>query len=187
MSERARIFNTAVLKDIKVAMVDFADSVNQTLASVDSEIARVTQWLTQEQLGYWKREVRKREDEINRCKLEIQRKKLIAAPEPASTIVEEKRLRQAKARLDTCQRKLQNVRRWAPIWEREALLYKTSTSGLSENINANVPLAIARLERMLTSLEEYERMAPPPGDIDAPGSAITGESADGGETESGAA
>jgi hypothetical protein len=168
MTDRAKILNSQVLRDIKAGLVDFSDSVNQTLASVDSEIARVTQWLSQEQVGYWKREVRKREDEINRCKLDIQRKRLIAAPEPASTILEEKKLRQAKARLDYCQRKLQNTRRWAPIWEREALLYKTSTSGLSEQIAANVPRAIARLERMLAALEEYERMAPPQGAIDVP-------------------
>jgi hypothetical protein len=167
MAERARIYNTAVLKDVKGALAEFAESVNQTLAGVDAEIARWTQWLNQEQIGHWKREVRRTEEAITRCKSEIQRKKLIAHPEPASTVFEEKQLRKAKARLDQAQRKLANVRKWAPVWEREALLYKTATSGLMETINGNLPLAMARLERMLTSLEEYERMAPPPGDAES--------------------
>src|SRR5690606_14910727 len=94
--------------------------------------------------------------------------RLIAAPEPASVVEEQKNLNKAKARLAHAQRKYENVRRWAPVWEREALLYKTATAGLSEKLARDVPVAVARLERMLASLEEYHRLAAPRGDIDAP-------------------
>jgi hypothetical protein len=36
MADRAKILNSQVLKDIKAGLIDFSDSVNQTLASVDS-------------------------------------------------------------------------------------------------------------------------------------------------------
>jgi hypothetical protein len=161
VGERAKILNTEVIRDVKVAMVELADTVGAILAGVDSEIARISQWLNQEQIGHWKREVRRREDDITQRKAEIARKRFIAAPEPASVVAEQKALRKAEAQLDQAQRKLAAVRKWAPIWEREALLYKTATSGLTESLARDVPAAVARLERMLASLDEYTRLAVP--------------------------
>jgi transposase-like protein len=168
MSDRARILNTEVLRDVKAAMTDMRDSILATLASVDAEIARTSSWLNQQQLGHWKRQVRRQEDEVNKRKMDVARKRLIAAPEPASVVEEQKNLNKAKARLAHAQRKYENVRRWAPVWEREALLYKTATGALTETLARDIPVAIARLERMLASLEEYHRLAAPKGDIDAP-------------------
>jgi hypothetical protein len=168
MADQARVLSLETLKDAKGALVDFAEVCGQTLMSVDADIGRVTQWLGQ-QAAHWKREVRKREEAVERCKTDIMRKRIIAAPEPASVVEEEKALRRAKAGVESAHRKLEAVRRWLPVWEREAMLYKSSTHGLSEALHAMVPAAAARLERMHQSLEAYTRLAPPPGDDSSPG------------------
>jgi hypothetical protein len=163
MADRARVLSVEVMKDAKACLVEFMETCGTALMSVDADINRITQWL-QQQVGHWKRELRKREDEVNRVKTDIMRKRIIAAPEPASVVEEEKFLRRAKARLDSAQRKLEAVKRWAPVWEREAMLYKTSTHRLSEALHADLPAALVRLERMFRSLEEYTRLIAPKGE-----------------------
>jgi hypothetical protein len=181
MADRARVLSVEVMKDAKACLVDFMESCGTALMSVDADINRVTQWL-QQQVGYWKREVRKREEEVNKVKTDIMRKRIIAAPEPASVVEEEKFLRRAKARMDSAQRKLEAVRQWAPVWEREAMLYKTSTHRLSEALHADLPAALVRLERMFRSLEEYTRLIAPKGE-DA--QEVAGSGAESGDEDGG--
>jgi hypothetical protein len=163
MADRARVLSVDAMKDAKACLVEFMETCGGALMSVDADINRVTAWL-QQQVGHWKRELRKREDEVNKVKTDIMRKKIIAAPEPASVVEEEKFLRRAKSRLESAQRKLEAVRRWAPVWEREAMLYKTSTHRLSEALHADLPAALVRLERMFRALEEYTRLTAPKGE-----------------------
>jgi hypothetical protein len=164
----ARVYSVEALKEVKAALADFTDQVAQTLASVDADINRVSQWLTQDRPAYWKAQIRRREDEVAKVQGDIMRKRIIAAPEPASVVEEHKALDRARRRLAEAQKKLQNVKRWAPIWDREALLYKTACRGLTEAIHRDMPLAASRLEAMMDSLESYLRLMPPETDSDAP-------------------
>src|SRR5258708_22423658 len=99
MSEAARVTSTEALKQAKVAMIEFADAIVSTLASVDSDINRISSWLNQDRPAYWKRQVRLREEEVNKIKTEIMRKRIIAAPEPASVVDEVKALDRADIKL----------------------------------------------------------------------------------------
>ena len=177
----ARVQSLQALKDAKFAVADFAESVNRTLTSVDADINRITQWLTQDRPAYWKLQVRKREEAVAKVQADIMRKKIIAAPEPASIVEEQKALEKAKRSMESAQRKLQNVRRWAPAWEREALLYKTTCRGLAEAVHRAMPAAAARLDSLMSSLEAYLRIAVPrtdgelaPGPLDAEAGAEAG-------------
>jgi hypothetical protein len=167
MAQRARVLSVEALRDVKAALAEFADAVKITLTSVDSDINRVSHWLTHDRPSHWKREVRRREDQVAAAQTDIMRKRLIAAPEPASVVEEQKALQIAKSRLHEAHKKLANVRRWAPAFEREALLYKGTCRGLSEVLHRELPRAAARLDRMVESLEAYARLAPPRGDLDS--------------------
>lgn len=164
MSESARVNSTDALKQAKAAMLEFSDAIVVALASVDADINRVSFWLNQDRPAHWKRQVRLREEAINKIKTDIQRKRLIAAPEPASVVEEEKSLDRAKMLLAHAQSRLDAVKRWGPVWDREAMLYKTSTHSVTEYLHRDVPVAVARLERMIGSLEDYTRIAPPTTD-----------------------
>ena len=164
MSEAARVSSTEALKQAKTALLDFSDAVVSALASVDSDINRVSQWLNQDRPAHWKRQVRLREEAINKIKTDIMRKRIIAAPEPASVIEEEKALDRAKMLLGHAQARLEAVKRWGPTWDREAMMYKTSTHRITEYLHRDIPVAVGRLERMLTSLDAYVRVAPPPSE-----------------------
>jgi hypothetical protein len=157
----ARLHSLQALKDAKFAVAEFAESVSRTMASVDADINRITQWLTQDRPAHWKTQVRHREEAVAKVQADIMRKRIIAAPEPASIVEEQKALEKAKRRLDSAKRKLDAVRRWAPVWEREALLYKTSCRGLTEAVHRDMPAAGNRLDTLMKSIDAYLSIAVP--------------------------
>jgi hypothetical protein len=175
MADSARVHDSEALKLARSALSQFAEQVSGALASVDADIERVSQWLRVDRQTHWKLEVRRRVEAVERGKAEIMRKRIIAAPDPASVALEERQLDRARQRLDDARLKLDRVQRWVPTWEREAMLYKTSTRQLSEYLNADVPRALAILSRMMESLEAYTAVAPPPGEGNGPALPAEGE------------
>jgi len=179
MADRARLHSAKALNDCRAALQEFVIVARTAISSVDSDIHRVTHWLKLDRPAYWKHEIRRREDAVTACKLEIQRKKLIAAPEPASVVFEERQLRKATARVESARERLAAVHRWGPIWEREAGNQKSACRRLNDALAADIPVAIADLERMITAIEGYvalkgptpggEREPQPPSEL-APGS-----------------
>src|SRR5829696_5010141 len=117
---KARVHNIPVLKEVKTAIVEFADSIVGVIATMDSDIGRMSQWLSQDRPAHWKGEVRRREDAVMKAKMEIERKRLIAAPAPASLALEQRVLQRAQARLGEAQKRLAATKKWAPLWDRQA-------------------------------------------------------------------
>lgn len=158
MAERARITDIEALKELKIALLKFAEEVGSTISGVDSEVQRVGQWLTGERPAYWKHEIRKREDRVQQAKAVIAAKQLAQAPNPVSVAQERKDLQREQNKLEEGLRRQAAVKRWAPVWDREAQLYKSSCSGLGESLQRDIPMGVSRLERMMKSLEDYLRV-----------------------------
>ncbi len=161
MAEIARIQSIEVLQDVKAALLDFAKEAALTITAVDADVQRVGQWLTLERPAHFKHEVRRREESVEAAKAEIRRKELAAFPNPADTVLERKALKRCKEKLERAMEKRDRVRKWAPAWEREATLFKGGCAPLNEVLHREIPQAIARLDKMIASLEEYFRMAAP--------------------------
>lgn len=178
MGESARIQSVEVLRDVKAALQDFVKEAALCITSVDADVQRVGQWLTLDRPAYWKHEVRKREELVEAAKAEIRRKELAAFPNPADTVLERKALKRAKERLELAMEKRERVRKWAPAWEREGSIFKGGCAPLNEVLHREIPQAIARLDRMMESLEEYFRLQAPATDPAVQGQAP----ASGGET-----
>ncbi|MGH7241924.1 MAG: hypothetical protein ACREJD_00720 [Phycisphaerales bacterium] len=176
MSDSARISSVAPLRDLKVALNEFIEQINVAFASVDSEIGRMGQWLQQERPAYYKAAVRRVEDAVTRAKGDISRKQYMRAPEPVSVVEERKALEKLKRRLEELQRKQDAVRKWAPRWEREAMMYKSTCRPLTEFVSATLPRAIDRLEKMATAIEDYLRLQAASPDLKPVDASAFGES-----------
>lgn len=161
MSDRANVKSVEALAEVKAALLEFAVTARASISTVDGEIRHITDYLRMDRPSHWKHEIRARENVVTQCKLEIQRKRLIAAPEPASTVFEERQLKKAQARVESGRARLAAVQRWQPIWEKEASNAKSMMRGLEEALAVDIPRAVARLERMMTSLEAYAAIRPP--------------------------
>jgi hypothetical protein len=161
----ARIQNSEALLETKAAIIKFIDAVNASLASIDSEVMRMTMWLNQDRVPHWRSEIRRREDKVNQCKAAIAAKQLARMPEPADTTMERRAQRRAEERVESARQRLEATKRWAPVWEREASKYKMGCAKLSDATHRELPIAIGRLENMLRVLEEYERLQGPMSDV----------------------
>lgn len=163
----ANIHTIEALKEAKAALAKFAEDAGALLANVDSDVARLGQWLTHERPTHWKIQVRKREELVQEARREISRKQLAAAPDPASTVLERKALARCIEKLTEAQRRQQNTRRWIGVWEKESLMARGSISQLAEFIRADIPKAIARIDRMMEQVEDYLSIAAPQSDVEA--------------------
>jgi hypothetical protein len=164
LAESARILATESMAEARAALADFAATVDRILSGVDSDIQRMTQWLQQDRVAHWRREVRVRQDQVLQAKTALARKQFVAAPEPARAVEEHKAVERAKRRLEEAQRRQDATRRWAPVWERDAMAYKGPAHQLRDMISGQIPGALRRISSMMESVEGYLSLSPPPGD-----------------------
>jgi hypothetical protein len=161
MHEHADIRSLDALKHAKAALLEFKKEVESALGLTDAEVMRMGQWLSHDRPSHWRRELRAREEETLEWRKEISRKQLVAAPNPASTVEERKKMQKSQAMAERAAEKLRKSQKWANSWEKEVQTYKSSVSLLNEFLHRDIPDAVARLDKMMTSLEEYWAIAAP--------------------------
>jgi hypothetical protein len=160
-NQSANINSPDVLKDFKIHFIKFGDTARQAIAGAKSDAGRTLQWLQHEQLHYWKRELQKADEMINRARSAY----LLARfgsphAQKASFIDEQKALRRAERRKEDVQRKIELVKRWAAVLEQQAEKMLGPVNLLGSVLEIQGPNARARLEAMIRNLEDYLRQAP---------------------------
>jgi hypothetical protein len=78
-----------------------------------------------------------------------------------SAIDEKKALAKAERRLQEARRRLARTQSWIQRIDKELSDYRAACAGLTGAIDADIPNARARLEKMVESLEAYVALAPP--------------------------
>ena len=156
----ARVNSINALRDFRAALINFADEARAALDAAQSELNRSASRLSHELPGHWTKEQRRWEEERARIALEHA---LSQAEMGKSSIDERKSLAHAKERVGESRTKLAATKKWAREIEREQSLYRGQTEPLSRVIEALVPKALVRLERMADDLQQYTRIASPEG------------------------
>src|SRR5688500_3798228 len=108
----ADVRSIAAVIDWRADFLSYSESLAEGMAGVDLEIRRAYDWL-EEQLALRKRAVRACEEDVTRAKAELAQRKFPTwdGREPDCT-VQEKALRQARARLEHAEEKVETCRRW---------------------------------------------------------------------------
>ncbi|HYE20743.1 MAG TPA: hypothetical protein VEA69_20015 [Tepidisphaeraceae bacterium] len=157
MSSWARVDNVDALQAFRQSLVRFAETTGTALADAEAEAQRVLVWLETEAQTYWGGQIRKRHEEVERCKDAVRQKKLFKSPTGStqSAVEEEKLLKMAQRRLEEAEQKLKNVRRYGPKLQKELSNYKGGVQRLSTGVSSDVPLAVARLDKMIAAVRAY--------------------------------
>jgi hypothetical protein len=157
MPEGARVESVDALRSFRAALVKFAEAANVALGDAESELQRTLVWLETEQDTYWQHQARKWAEAVEAAKDKVRQKKLFkdSSGRFPSAIDEEKHLAVCIRRLEEAQQKLTNTRKWARRLQREIHNYKGGVSALSTNVAHDIPVAIARLDRMGGILDAY--------------------------------
>ena len=174
----ARVESVDALRSFRAALVKFAEAANVALGDAESELQRTLMWLETEQDTYWQHQVRKWTDAVAAAKEKVREKKLFrdSSGRFPSAVDEEKRLKLCVQRMEEAQQKLVNTRKWARKLQRELHNYKGGVSALSTNVAHDIPLAIARLDKMGGILDAYVSLAARPGSAE-PSAPILGQGA----------
>jgi hypothetical protein len=173
MSDQANVRSIDTLAFLKAAIAGFAHESGQALSEVEIQGQRAVDWITGDQAAYWKAEVRRRADQVNQAKKDLEHCRTFKkVGNTAPSCVEEKKaLERAKQRLAAAEAKQEAVRRWTPVVQQQFRETCVRLVRFREVIDVDCPRAAAHLERMLKALEEYRQLASPTG---ASGSASPG-------------
>jgi hypothetical protein len=166
------------------ALIKFAEAATVAMGDAESEMQRRLNWLENEQDSHWQGQIRKRQEEVSKCRDAVRQKKLFKdfAGRTPSADQEEKALRIALARLEEAERKLAAVRKYAKKLPREIEVYKGTVQRFATTIQTDLPTAAGKLDAMIRKLEEYAALGP----AAAASTAVLG-SDEGGTFESGVA
>jgi hypothetical protein len=157
----ANVRSIHMLHDFRASLVSFREDSGQALGAVEVEIRRMLDWLTHDQLKYWQSEIRRREDVVGECRADLNRCLMSTASEGVPSCSDQKKaLEKAKRRLTEAQEKLEKVKQWSRIVEQEVSEYRGPAQSLNNLLDADVPQALALLDRKIVILEAYADMLP---------------------------
>jgi hypothetical protein len=193
MSLSANVRSVDALKDVKLALIAYAEDARAALTTVDMEVRRVRDWLEREQLSYWRNQIKRREEEVNMARSDLHRRRLSASNSEAISDTEQKEaLRLAQRRLAEAEETVATIKRWIPVFDHASSEYRAHSQPLGDHLAGSFENTLVALDRMVNSLEAYAalrapetaRYAPPGGSSEAAGGSTTTSAA---ATTSGAA
>jgi uncharacterized protein with PIN domain len=163
MSTGANIANIEALKQLRIALVKFAELANVALGDAESDVQRVINWVENDQATYWSHQHRKRQEALMKAKEALRHKQIFKDPtgRRQGTAEEEKAVQIAQRRMAEAEQKMAAVKRWGRQLEKEAQIYKGSVQRLGTTVTADIPVAISKLDRMSIALQGYVNLATP--------------------------
>lgn len=162
MSSGARVHDIDTIRLFRAALVKFTESSSVALTDAEGEILRKLTWLESEQDRFWQMQVRKWTEEVAKAKDAVRQKTIFkdSLGRTQSAVDEMKHLKKCQAALDTSEEKLKNTRRHARELQREHLLYRGGVQRFATILSADMPNAIAALDRIVGQLEAYTAAGP---------------------------
>ncbi len=165
MRDAARLTDLRALDDARAGFVKFRDEAGQALMEVEIEAQRALNWVRTEQDAYWKQQHRVRGERLEQARSELRRAQFPASDGRIPSAIEQKKaVAKAEAAVEEARQKIESVRRWSRLLERELAEYSGLAQPLAGALDADLPRAIALLDRMLHSVEGYLAVAPVEGD-----------------------
>jgi hypothetical protein len=160
----ARIDSPEVIREFRAHFVKFDQAARNALLGLDSDVKGTFAWLRGEQLAYWKAQLRKREELLTRAQGELANAQIAASYSGKNSFVDEKRaVEKAKRMKEEAEQKIQLVRKWSVMAEQEVGKRMGPCNGLAILLDHLTPMALARLDQMVISLEGYLRDTPADG------------------------
>jgi hypothetical protein len=161
----ARVGSFEALRAFRAVLYKFAETADVALADAEGEMQRVMGWLERDQQTYWQFQLRKRHEDVMRCKEAVRMKKLFKSADgrPGSAVDEEKALATAMKRLQRGEEKLKAVMYYSRKLPKDILMYKGSVQRLQTAVQSDIPTAGSLLSRLVNTLEAYAAVSAPSG------------------------
>jgi hypothetical protein len=158
---RANVTSIESVERFRGRLVEFGKELQDALSGIEMHIRRTFDWLD-EQAKHWKLEIRKREEEVTRAKIELQsRKAMCKDGRGPGTTDQEKALRKAQTRLKEAEEKAKNCKKWVPLLQHEVHEYHGPARLLGSFVETEFATGLAILKQKLAELDAYLSIAAP--------------------------
>ena len=153
----AYVGSVEAVRDFRAALQTFAQEAREAISAYDLELRRTLEWLLDAEPLHWQHEIRRCEDAVTEAKIELERRRHSKLPdgEPPCCMVEQKSLQRARMRKQHAEEKSAAMRKWGFVAQREAVQYRGSANQFTDMLQADLPQAVATLDRVLAALESY--------------------------------
>lgn len=154
MADKARIFDVSALATFRPAIVEFRDEARRALGQTETTARRTLTWLQRERGPELVRRERQLDEEIKRVRSEISIRHVSTLQQRAP--VELRKLAdKLSAERRVVRAKIEDVKKWIRLLERQIELFRGAAGPLSSIVNATLPEGEAVLERSTRALEAY--------------------------------
>lgn len=164
MPRAAKVISIEAVRRLAAGLTSFGEETAVALDELDVQVRRSVSWIQDDRKEYWTGQVRTGFDRVTQARTDLEHARTvrrIAEHMPACR-EEKMNLDQAKRRLATAQEKVQAVRRWSHVVEHAATELQGAVAQLADWLQADLPRALAALERMSETLETYAAVSHAP-------------------------
>lgn len=159
--QSAHISSPDIIKQFRARFICFDSECKKALEGIRTNVHRVRNWLQGEQKLYWKRQLRKREEEAEVAKRNYKFARYGADPRQKQTAEDQRKIMMKALRLkEEAEIKLKAIRKWSMTLSQEAVKSLRPCETLASKLASLTPRAVNRLDRMLDNLEIYLRPLP---------------------------
>lgn len=161
MSTPARVTSIEAMIALRARLVAYHERARAGVDEVRSEVLRTRVWLQQDRRMHWEGRARRCRQEFDEAKQALYNVELSNLR--ATSAAEQMAVRRAKTALDEALEKLERVKKWNREFDSRIEPVARRLDRLDTFLSKSLPEAIARLDRMIQSLEAYRDMSVPAG------------------------
>jgi hypothetical protein len=156
MNQSAHVASLQAIRDFRAALITFCDDARDALAMLDIEVRRGQQFIVEEQMQFWQRQIHVCGDAVQAAKSELDRARQMPVPGGHASCREERMaLERAQMRVRTAYEKEELTRRWSRKVDHEVAEYNGRAMQLVSLLDGKMPQAVAFLDRVLDDLAAY--------------------------------
>jgi hypothetical protein len=155
----AQISSPEIIRRFRARFVEFDADSRRALEGSRSDVVRVEQWLRQTQSAYWKGQLRRREELVEKAKRDYQSARYNDGGfQGKKSAVDEKKALDKALRLKAeAEDKIQAIKRWLMVIDKQVADFSGACLSLASLLDATTPQALARMDEMLDGLDTYMR------------------------------
>lgn len=171
MSGPAHVASIDDLKAFVEQFAKFIDGSRGALDAVDTELRRTLDWLSRDQMGFWKSQLQQRQEVMAQFKGELFRKRVTQFDPGSADLTEQKaNLKKAQLKVEEAEAKIKLIHRWSVQLQRAVDDYQSRARQLAQLLEGKPPPSLQMLRGMVEALDAYTALSPVSGlGLDSPG------------------
>ncbi len=153
----AQVHSVDAIESFRGALARFEQRAQDAMDTLHGELQRAVDWLEHDRPAYWKEQSRLAAEGVQQAKIDLERCLMYPVTDERPSCREERaNLERAKARLEYCREKIERVKHWKRELHHELFEYEGRVGHLRRMLEADLPLARARLQQVVRRLDAYQ-------------------------------